>query len=141
MAVDRPISRRSVLATGAAGLGVVVLAGCGSSGAKQAAPKSAQSGSGAIAGLADIPVGGAISAHTPNGQQIIVAQPTAGQVVAFSAICTHRGCQVAPQGKELNCPCHGSKYNALTGAVINGPALHALPKVAVRVESGRVVPG
>ena len=68
-----------------------------------------------------------------------MAQPTAGSVVAFSAICTHLGCTVAPQGKQLDCPCHGSVYDAFTGKVINGPAPRPLPSIPVTVQGGQVV--
>jgi hypothetical protein len=50
------------------------------------------------------------------------------------------GCTVAPNGAELDCPCHRSRYNALTGRVIQGPA-PALPKIAVSVQDGDVVTG
>jgi cytochrome b6-f complex iron-sulfur subunit len=49
------------------------------------------------------------------------------------------GCTVAPAGSEPHCPCHGSKYNALTGAVIQGPASRPLAKLGVRVANGEVV--
>lgn len=72
----------------------------------------------------------------------MVAQPTAGKVVAFSAVCTHQGCAVAVASKtELDCPCHGSKFNALTGAVLNGPANKPLPSVAVKLSGDSVVAG
>jgi Rieske Fe-S protein len=51
------------------------------------------------------------------------------------------GCPVKVAGTELNCPCHGSKYNALTGAVLHGPAPKSLPSVAVAVQGGNVVAG
>ena len=79
-------------------------------------------------------------ATAPTGT-IIVAQPTAGQVVAFSAICTHQGCKVAPAGATLNCPCHGSKFETATGKVLNGPARADLEKVAVKVSGQDVVAG
>jgi cytochrome b6-f complex iron-sulfur subunit len=93
-----------------------------------------------LVSLASVPVGQAVSA-TLDGKPIIVAQPTAGQAVAFSAICTHMGCTVAPNGGELDCPCHGSRYYALTGQVIQGPTPQALPKIAVSAQNGEVVPG
>jgi len=83
-------------------------------------PPGAASGGVSLVSLASVPVGQAVSA-TLDGKPIIVAQPTAGQAVAFSAICTHMGCTVAPNGGELDCPCHGSRYYALTGQVIQGP--------------------
>ena len=101
---------------------------------------SAESPSAAIAKLSDIPVGGSISAELDNAP-IIISQPTAGKVVAFSAICTHQGCKVAPANKELDCPCHGSRFNSTTGEVIAGPAKTALPSVAVSVSGDEVVAG
>ena len=89
-----------------------------------------------------MPVGGAVAAKDSGGADIIVAQPTAGKVVAFSAICTHQGCAVAiAKPTELDCPCHGSKFNALTGAVLNGPATAPLPAVPVKVSGASVVAG
>jgi cytochrome b6-f complex iron-sulfur subunit len=133
-------TRRSVL-IGAGVLGVAALAACGGKSSSGAAPTSSGAAAdGALAQLSDIPVGGAVAAKA-NGKPIIIAQPTAGQVVAFSAICTHMACTVAPSssGKELDCPCHGSKYNATTGAVIAGPAPKPLPAFAVKIASGAVV--
>jgi len=65
-------------------------------------------------------VGSAIAAKGPNGEAWILARPAAGTVVAFSATCTHMGCTVAPAAKRLNCPCHGSVYEAATGKVLQG---------------------
>lgn len=91
-----------------------------------------------IAALADVPVGGSIDA-TINGEPALISQPTAGQVVAFSAICTHQQCVVAAAGNEFHCPCHGSMYDATTGDVVQGPALEALPSIPVAVSGDRIV--
>ena len=91
-----------------------------------------------VAALADVPVGGSIDA-TINGQPALIAQPTAGQVVAFSAICTHQQCVVAAAGAEFDCPCHGSRFDAATGDVINGPALEPLSAIPVAVSGDRIV--
>ncbi|HEU5223636.1 MAG TPA: Rieske (2Fe-2S) protein [Candidatus Lumbricidophila sp.] len=87
--------------------------------------------------LADVPVGGSVSANV-NGKPVIVSQPEAGKVVAFSAICTHQQC-VVTAGATLDCPCHGSSFEAATGQVITGPALKPLPSVAVAVVGDNVV--
>jgi cytochrome b6-f complex iron-sulfur subunit len=133
-------TRRTVLAAGAGIVGVAALAACGgtSSAAAAANAAPASSADGSLAKLADIPVGGAISA-TADGKPILLSQPTAGTVKAFSAICTHMGCTVAPAAKELDCPCHGSRYDLATGAVIGGPAPKPLPTIAVKVVNGEVV--
>jgi Rieske Fe-S protein len=91
--------------------------------------------------LDKIKVGEAVSVRLPDGTPGIVARPTASTVAAFSAICTHMGCTVAPAGSELDCPCHGSVFDALTGAVKQGPAARPLPAVAVHLAGGEVVTG
>jgi Rieske Fe-S protein len=48
---------------------------------------------------------------------------------------------VAPAGKELKCPCHGSVYDAFTGKNISGPAPKPLKSVPVTVSGGEVVEG
>lgn len=147
-------TRRQALIAAGIGAGALSLAACGSSSGSStssssssssaAAPASSapagSSGGATLAKLSDVPVGGAVSASDANGKPIIVSQPTAGKAVAFSAVCTHKQCTVKPAGKELHCPCHGSKFDALTGAVINGPAGSPLPPVSVTVKDGQVVP-
>ncbi len=133
---DLTVSRRTVLAAGAAGAGAVALAACGSSSKKAAEQPAANA---PLAKLADIEVGKCVSATLPGGKPAIVSRPTADSAVAFSAKCTHMGCTVAPAGTELHCPCHGSVYNATTGAVIHGPAPKALAKIDVHVANGEVV--
>ena len=166
MEIDQT-SRRAVLTGAGAVLGGAVLAACGSnsdgSGDRSPADASGSSGTsagstgsasgssgssgsagssgGVLAKLSDVPVGSAVSAKGADGKPIIIAQPTKGTVKAFSAICTHQGCTVAPAGAQLHCPCHGSIYNASTGAVTQGPAPAPLPAVPVKVSGGDVVAG
>lgn len=141
-------NRRQALAAVGLGAGALTLAACGGSSAPPAVTTAAAGPSGGavpsghtLAVLSQVPVGGAVAATDAEGGPIIVAQPTAGKAVAFSAICTHLGCTVAVRGAELDCPCHGSRFNALTGAVINGPAPSPLPALAVAIRSGKVVAG
>lgn len=51
-----------------------------------------------------------------------------GTLIAFSNICTHKGCSVpyVAADSKFECPCHGSQYDK-TGAVIHGPAPKRLP--------------
>ena len=166
MRSESTVTRRSVMAAGAAGAGVAVLAACSSGSSSNASdttpnsptssptpqttsPESSPSSSAAssatsaakppLAKLADIPVGMSAPVNLPDGEPAVVARLTANTAVAFSAKCTHMGCTVQPAGSELHCPCHGSKYNALTGAVIQGPAPAPLRKIAVAVQNGEVV--
>ncbi|WP_308464900.1 QcrA and Rieske domain-containing protein [Rathayibacter soli] len=138
------LTRRSVVATGAAA-GALLLAGCsqdggtsgvGAGGAGSGGSGSGGSGSGSAANgvfdLSTIPVGGGRSA-TFKGSPIVLEQPKAGTVVAFSAICPHQGCVVAPAGSRFDCPCHGSVFNGTTGAVEHGPAARGLTALTVTV--------
>lgn len=155
---DFEFSRRRMIAGSGLAMGsAAILAACGAGTTPPTPPPTtgaapeptgaaSSSGGGgasgpALAKLSDIPVGQAVSAKDAAGKTIIIAQPTAGQVVAFSATCTHQGCTVAPVAKSLNCPCHGSRFDASTGKVLQGPAKEPLPSVDVHVADGNVVAG
>ncbi len=135
------ISRRTFIA-GTATVGAVgAVAACApTTAAGGGAGRGGSGGAGvALVALADVPVGGAVAVTTPAGDPVIVSQPTAGTAVAFSAVCTHQGCLVAPRGADLVCPCHGSVFDAMTGAVRQSPASAPLPSVPVTVQNGEVV--
>jgi len=97
-------------------------------------------GGGSLPKLDDITVGQAVAASL-NGAPIVIARPTDATVAGFTAVCTHQQCTVNVNGAELNCPCHGSRYNALTGAVEQGPATQPLGAVALSVKNGQIVAG
>jgi rieske iron-sulfur protein len=67
---------------------------------------------------------------------------SAGQLVAFSAICPHAGCLVSDwiaRTGHLHCPCHGSEYDpAKGGAVVAGPAPQNLPSLPVAIIDGLI---
>ncbi|RCW45237.1 nitrite reductase/ring-hydroxylating ferredoxin subunit [Halopolyspora algeriensis] len=152
MTSEHLTSRRHLLAAGGAGIGAAALSACadgsyqGSKLTGEPSPSNtpggtqapSQSGA-ALVDLADVPVGGAVSATAPDGKPVIVAQPRQGEVAAFSAVCTHMGCTVNPNGNRLHCPCHGSVFESSTGDVVNGPAERPLGTVPVHVEAGKVV--
>lgn len=64
-------------------------------------------------------------------------------VVAYSAVCTHTGCDVVnwhPDRRLLECPCHNSVYDPTEGAkVVSGPAPRRLPALPLKVADGRLV--
>jgi rieske iron-sulfur protein len=65
----------------------------------------------------------------------------AGGVVAYTAICTHTGCDVTdwlPEGM-LYCPCHFTKYDPKDGAaVVDGPAPRPLPALPLTLVDGQL---
>ncbi|MFJ3214298.1 ubiquinol-cytochrome c reductase iron-sulfur subunit [Kitasatospora sp. NPDC086801] len=109
---------------------------------EQAAPKQsaapvsttpAPAGPAPSVAAASVPVGGSAQVKDPaTGDAVYIVQPKAGQYCGLSSVCTHSGCAVdAPKNGQLYCPCHGSRFDAATGAVVNGPAVKPLPKYAV----------
>lgn len=61
-----------------------------------------------------------------------------GTVIVVSAICTHQGCQIESSNGQLACPCHGSGFNAVTGAVVRGPAKSPLKKYTASENGGSI---
>ena len=91
----------------------------------------------ALASTSDIPVGGG---KILTDKKIVITQPQSGAFHAFSAVCTHAGCIVGSvSGGTINCPCHGSRFNISTGAVVNGPATSPLPAVTIKVQGTSIV--
>jgi len=124
--------------TGASGDAAPERADAGSTG-EATGPSGAGAG-GASVPLADVPVGEAVVVDV-DGTRYVLAQPVGGEVVAFSASCTHAGTIVEPAGGlELRCPNHGSRFDAGDGAaVLNGPAADPLPSVPASIEGDLVV--
>jgi Rieske Fe-S protein len=64
-------------------------------------------------------------------------------VVAYSAICTHTGCDVGSfldDEQVLYCECHESKFDPKDNArVTDGPAPRSLPALPLKVVDGRLV--
>ena len=151
-------SRRRVFAMCSLGvLGAAGLTACSSSdstsdAAATSGPAASTGGSDGVAATTDgssvatplvklskIPVAGAVSLEVA-GKPVIVSQPTAGDVIGFSAVCPHQFATVAINGKELRCPLHGSTFDMATGKNLSGPAAgKPLPAYPVKVVDGEVV--
>jgi Rieske Fe-S protein len=63
-------------------------------------------------------------------------------VVAYTAICTHSGCDVSDwleAEQLLYCSCHQTKFDPKDGArVIEGPAPRSLPALPLKVVDGQI---
>lgn len=141
-----PISRRSVLrgalVSAAAGVvGYVVAANSSAARNKNGTTTANAYGANPPAGrllarLSQVPAGGGIILASA---KVVLTRSQTGAVHGFSAICTHQGCTVSTvQNGQIICPCHGSRFNAFTGAVVNGPATQPLPSVQVLINNGGV---
>jgi Rieske Fe-S protein len=136
-----PLSRRSALrgcAVTAVGAVAGYVVGRRSDAAGARTPGTAANGYGAsvstgrrLADLSKLPAGSGLVLAQDN---IVLIRASSGSVHAFSATCTHQGCTVtAISGGTIDCPCHGSRFDVRTGAVVAGPAPRPLPAVAVSV--------
>jgi nitrite reductase/ring-hydroxylating ferredoxin subunit len=158
-------SRRVVLGgAGAAGLlGLTgALAACGSDDKNEAgtAPQSpaaapsshaaessdsSDGGDNSLAKITDIPVGGGKIFGSDN---VVVTQPSAGTFKAFSATCTHKGCEVKTVADgTINCPCHGAQFSITDGTVVtaargmNKADMQGLPAKTVTVTGDNISVG
>jgi arsenite oxidase small subunit len=58
-------------------------------------------------------------------------------IVAFSVLCTHKGCPVSyrPEHKLLICPCHWSSFDPVkAGQMVIGQGSQALPQIELRIK-------
>lgn len=75
-------------------------------------------------------------------RQALLVRFKDGSVRAYSKVCVHLWCLVdfAPARETLECPCHGSIYNARNGVAIAGPAslqpypTNALPEIKLEID-------
>jgi Rieske Fe-S protein len=89
-----------------------------------------------LASAEQVPVGRGLIL---SGEQIVLTRDAGGVVHGFSAVCTHQGCTVdSIVDGAIGCPCHGSRFDAATGAVLVGPAARALPGIPVTVRDGAI---
>jgi nitrite reductase/ring-hydroxylating ferredoxin subunit len=59
-----------------------------------------------------------------DGSQVAIANLD-GEIHAFDDDCSHRACPLSEgdlEGAFITCPCHKSRFDVRTGAVLNGPA-------------------
>lgn len=83
----------------------------------------------ALGGAATVPGGaavapGALAAFDVDGARVAVANVD-GALHAFQDTCSHRQCSLAEgrlEGAVVTCPCHGSRFDVTSGAVLRGPA-------------------
>ena len=126
-----PISRREALSTVSAISASALLSGCLPQNSNPGA-SLAKTGE-RVGTLADFPsVGSFTEIELADTPAIVIRLPQASKqgisvgeihLIALSKVCTHLGCLVnAPKDRLLGCACHGSLFDANTGAALRGPA-------------------
>lgn len=91
-----------------------------------------QAGERLLANASSIALGQSLAFSDPTYGPILLIHLMSGQFVAYSAICTHAGCQVQfdPNAQDIACPCHGAVFDPSNNAqVIAGPAPYPLQKI------------
>jgi arsenite oxidase small subunit len=144
--LELPLPRRDFLRLGGAGLALAA-AGTASAETKDNAHYPVVK----VAKLADIAPGAEMSFEYPDALSPAVllrlAAPARGgigpgeSIVAFSTLCTHKGCPVSYRAERgmFICPCHWSTFDpGKSGALVIGQASEALPQIRLQINDGVV---
>ncbi len=75
-----------------------------------------------------------------DGEKILLIRGIGEDILAFSAVCTHKNCTVnfRKENMDIYCDCHESSFN-LYGIPVNGPARKPLPNYNARIENGKII--
>ena len=148
MEPQRLTRRRFIQSTGAAGVGAAA--------SSMIRPPTAAAETGGyplkpIIALAELEPGTAVPFTYPDDRSpallLRMTEESLGGVgpdatiVAFSSLCTHKGCPVSyrPEHRLLICPCHWSTFDPVkAGGLVIGQASQALPRIELRIDSGVV---
>lgn len=137
-AQQKGLARRELAALGLSSAAVLALTACGPDRGGLEAKELPADEAGTVA-LDDLAPWSTTLVNF-GGQRAFVAvvRSEGEEVKGWEAYCTHQGCALTVQGPVLDCPCHGSTFDAQTGEPNGGPAQTALIEVALKVENGRV---
>lgn len=135
-------SRRTFLGTCLGGLGAIAVAAVSWPLFRYLAPRSGREASGKVVmSYTDVPEGEAKFFEFA-GSAAVMVRKRGGDLVAFSAVCTHLGCivQWEKDKQYFLCPCHGGHFS-VDGAVTAGPPPKPLKKLPLVVAGGNVTVG
>jgi thiosulfate dehydrogenase (quinone) large subunit len=105
-------------------------------------PAPARAAGESIADASSLAPGDAIAFTNPaDGGPALLIRAADGSLTAFSATCTHAGCEVGWQHGEIRCPCHHARFDPGTGEPVRGPARAPLAPIQVVERGGRIVAG
>ena len=79
-----------------------------------------------------VPMTGSVLFNYPTPQDpCILVRNQAGELVAYSQVCTHLSCAVihSPKENALFCPCHNGYFTVEEGRPYAGPPTRPLPRI------------
>jgi thiosulfate dehydrogenase [quinone] large subunit len=138
-----PLTRRAALAQAlgftAAATGAIAGISLLARGAVPARAVASKAAAGtAVAESASLAAGNTLTV-TANGATALVIRGADGGLTAFSAVCTHAGCDVIWRDGEIRCPCHHARFDPATGEPTKGPARMPLAPLEVVERDGKIV--
>lgn len=83
---------------------------------------------------------GSMKGFELQGRKFLVAN-VGGKFYGMDSVCTHRQCPLEEgtlDGKEVECSCHGSRFDVTTGKVVNPPARVDAKVIPLHVEGSDV---
>ena len=92
-----------------------------------------------VAAVADVAPGTTLSVEVA-GAGVLLCNVD-GTIYAIEDVCTHDGGELTGgviQGREVECPRHGARFDITTGAALTPPAYEPTAKFPVKTEDGAV---
>jgi len=83
---------------------------------------------------------GEILSFSVGVRQVAIAN-VEGDLHGFDDYCTHQQCSLAEgdlDGTIVECPCHGSQFDVITGEAVQGPATEPVDVFEVKEEDGEL---
>ena len=140
--MDNISSRRTFIGACLGGLGVIAAAAVSWPLFRYLAPRSGGENAGKVV-IPDTDVReGEARFFEFAGSAAVLVRKRGGDLVAFSAVCTHLGCivQWEKDKQDFLCPCHAGRFSA-DGDVTAGPPPKPLKKVPFTVAGGNITVG
>lgn len=134
-----PPQRRKFLFTMLAGLGALIAAASAWPVFRFLSPVDTGVGGDQVFVARDVVALGKAHFFQYQGKPAVILQPSPGNFVALSAVCTHLGCVVAwqEQAGEFLCPCHAGRFSA-EGQVLGGPPPKPLESLVVQLDGDQL---
>jgi thiosulfate dehydrogenase [quinone] large subunit len=105
-------------------------------------PEPAQARGVSIADASSLAPGDAVPFTNPgDGGPALLIRAADGSLTAFTATCTHAGCEVGWRAGEIRCPCHHARFDPATGEPTRGPARDPLTVIDVVERGGKIMVG